>query len=45
MDKVTIKKLTGTELEAAKVFQWPIWEKEASRFDKLKGLYVVQNCN
>jgi uncharacterized protein len=33
MDKVTIKKLTGTELEAAKVFQWPIWEKEASRFD------------
>jgi uncharacterized protein len=33
MQKVTIKKLSQAELIAAGVFQWPIWEKEASRFD------------
>ena len=30
---VTVEKLSIIELEEKDVFSWPIWEKEASRFD------------
>ena len=50
--EITIKKLSEGELKKKGVFDWPIWEKEASRFDWhydeveecyfLKGKVVVE---
>jgi uncharacterized cupin superfamily protein len=31
--EIKIEKLTDAELKARGVFSWPVWEKEASRFD------------
>lgn len=33
MKEVTIEKRSHKELQSEGVFTWPIWEKEASRFD------------
>ncbi len=33
MDEIKVQKLSKAELEKMKVFSWPIWEKEISRFD------------
>ncbi len=33
MSKVIIEKLSPKELEQKGVFNWPVWEKEVSRFD------------
>ena len=33
MAKVIIKKLTGKQVESMGINDWPIWEKEVSRFD------------
>lgn len=33
MSDIKVKKLTREELEQMGVFSWPIWEKEASKFD------------
>ena len=30
---ITIQKLTNDELKRRNVFNWPIWEKEISKFD------------
>lgn len=31
--EILIKKLTDSEIKAKSIDQWPIWEKEVSRFD------------
>ncbi|MCM8773370.1 MAG: cupin domain-containing protein [Candidatus Omnitrophica bacterium] len=31
--EIKVERLGKNELEKRKVFSWPIWEKEASRFD------------
>ncbi|MGD9308969.1 MAG: cupin domain-containing protein [Desulfosarcina sp.] len=31
--KIQVKRPLGQELDQQGVYQWPIWEKEASRFD------------
>lgn len=33
MKKVLVQKLSKDEIEERKIKQWPIWEKEVSRFD------------
>ena len=33
MADIKVEKLTKQELEKRGVFSWPIWEKEASKFD------------
>ncbi len=33
MTKVRIEKLNKDEIQTRKVYEWPIWEKEISRFD------------
>lgn len=33
MAKVIIQKLTSQEIEERQIKQWPIWEKEVSRFE------------
>jgi uncharacterized protein len=33
MNRVTIQKLSQTDLSDNGVFRWPVWEKEVSRFD------------
>ncbi len=30
---ITVKKMDDNELKSAGVFEWPVWEKEISRFD------------
>ena len=32
MKEITVKRLKKAELDAKGVFDWPIWEKEVSRF-------------
>ncbi len=31
--KITVEKLTEAQVKRLKVFSWPIWEKEVSRFE------------
>jgi len=31
--RIQLKRLVGQELDQQGVYEWPIWEKEASRFD------------
>jgi len=33
MKKILIEKLSGSEIEKRGVSNWPVWEKERSRFD------------
>jgi len=33
MNKISITKLSKEEIKERKIDQWPIWEKEISRFD------------
>lgn len=46
MNKVVIQKLSGTELEKKGVFEWPVWEKEVSRFpwtySETEEFYVIE---
>lgn len=42
MADITVKKLDKKELEKMKVFSWPIWEKEVSRFDWRYG--SIEEC-
>ncbi len=44
--EITVERPTAEELEALGVFDWPIWEKEASRFpwhyDESETCYLLE---
>lgn len=46
MNKVVIQKLSRQELEKKGVFEWPVWEKEVSRFpwtySETEEFYVIE---
>jgi uncharacterized protein len=35
MPKVIIQKLSQQEIEERRILQWPVWEKEVSRFEHI----------
>ena len=46
MENIIIDKLSKEDLEAKGVFNWPVWEKEASRFswyyDSKESCYIIE---
>lgn len=46
MSKVVIQKLSRPELEKRGVFDWPVWEKEVSRFpwtySETEEFYIIE---
>lgn len=46
MEKIKIEKFSEQELKDRNVFNWPIWEKEVSRFDwhydSIEQCYILE---
>ena len=46
MDKIKIERLSKEDLESKGIFNWPIWEKEVSRFswhyDSQERCYIIE---